>query len=240
MIGPPGSGKTMLARRLPTILPKISLDEALETTKIHSVAGVLPLGESLVARRPFRAPHHTISDAGLIGGGTFPARGSEPRARWRAVPRRAAGVPEERARGAAPADGGRRGHDRARGDESLVPGALHARRRHEPVPLRLFRRPATQLLVRAARGAPLPRARVRASARPDRHPPRGPGREIPGAGGAGRRRAERRGAGARGPGAHRPAGALRGSPRHLRQCPYGRSEERRVGKECRSRWSPYH
>ena len=68
MIGPPGSGKTMLARRLPTILPKMSLDEALETTKIHSVAGVLPLGESLVARRPFRAPHHTISDAGLIGG----------------------------------------------------------------------------------------------------------------------------------------------------------------------------
>src|SRR3989442_7256913 len=75
MIGPPGSGKTMLARRLPNILPKISLDEALETTKIHSVAGVLPLGESLVARRPFRAPHHTISDAGLIGGGTFPRPG---------------------------------------------------------------------------------------------------------------------------------------------------------------------
>src|SRR2546429_4373824 len=75
MVGPPGSGKTMLARRLPTILPKMSLDEALETTKIHSVAGVLPLGESLVARRPFRAPHHTISDAGLIGGGPFPRRG---------------------------------------------------------------------------------------------------------------------------------------------------------------------
>ncbi len=65
----------MLARRLPTILPKMSLDEALETTKIHSVAGVLPLGESLVARRPFRAPHHTISDAGLIGGGSYPRPG---------------------------------------------------------------------------------------------------------------------------------------------------------------------
>src|SRR3989454_8499827 len=75
MIGPPGSGKTMLARRLPTILPKMSLDEALDTTKIHSVAGVLPLGESLVARRPFRAPHHTISDAGLIGGGSYPRPG---------------------------------------------------------------------------------------------------------------------------------------------------------------------
>src|SRR5205814_1259504 len=75
MIGPPGSGKTMLARRLPTILPKMSLEEALETTKIHSVAGVLPVGESLVARRPFRAPHHTISDAGLIDGGSYPRPG---------------------------------------------------------------------------------------------------------------------------------------------------------------------
>ena len=65
----------MLARRIPTILPKMSLEEALETTKIHSVAGVLPLGESLVARRPFRSPHHTISDAGLIGGGSYPRPG---------------------------------------------------------------------------------------------------------------------------------------------------------------------
>jgi magnesium chelatase family protein len=75
MVGPPGSGKTMLARRIPTILPKMSLEEALETTKIHSVAGVLPIGESLVARRPFRSPHHTISDAGLIGGGSYPRPG---------------------------------------------------------------------------------------------------------------------------------------------------------------------
>ena len=75
MVGPPGSGKTMLARRLPTILPKMSLEEALETTKIHSVAGALPYGESLVARRPFRSPHHTISDAGLIGGGSYPRPG---------------------------------------------------------------------------------------------------------------------------------------------------------------------
>ena len=75
MIGPPGSGKTMLARRLPTILPEMTLDEALETTKIHSVAGVLPSGASLVTVRPFRAPHHTISDAGLIGGGSYPRPG---------------------------------------------------------------------------------------------------------------------------------------------------------------------
>jgi magnesium chelatase family protein len=75
MIGPPGSGKTMLARRLPTILPETSLEEALETTKIHSVAGMLPPGAALVTTRPFRAPHHTISDAGLIGGGSYPRPG---------------------------------------------------------------------------------------------------------------------------------------------------------------------
>jgi magnesium chelatase family protein len=74
-IGPPGSGKTMLARRLPTILPPMTLEEALETTKIHSVAGLLGSGRSLVATRPFRAPHHTISDAGLIGGGSNPRPG---------------------------------------------------------------------------------------------------------------------------------------------------------------------
>jgi len=75
LVGPPGSGKTMLARRLPTILPNITLDEALETTKIHSVAGKLPKDTPLVATRPFRDPHHTISNAGLIGGGSIPKPG---------------------------------------------------------------------------------------------------------------------------------------------------------------------
>ncbi|KPL18942.1 MAG: hypothetical protein AMJ92_05550 [candidate division Zixibacteria bacterium SM23_81] len=75
MVGPPGSGKTMLARRLPTILPPMTLDEALETTRIHSVAGLLPREKALIAIRPFRAPHHTISDAGLIGGGHHPRPG---------------------------------------------------------------------------------------------------------------------------------------------------------------------
>jgi len=80
MIGPPGSGKTMLAKRMPTkrmptILPPFSFEEALETTKIHSVAGVLDAGAGLVGVRPFRSPHHTISDAGLIGGGAVPRPG---------------------------------------------------------------------------------------------------------------------------------------------------------------------
>ena len=75
MIGPPGAGKTMLARRLPTILPSMTLDEALDVTRIHSVAGLLRTGEALVAERPFRAPHHTVSYAGLIGGGAIPRPG---------------------------------------------------------------------------------------------------------------------------------------------------------------------
>ena len=75
LIGPPGAGKTMLAKRLPSILPPLSLQEALETTKIHSVAGKLAINSSLVAQRPFRSPHHTVSDAALVGGGGIPQPG---------------------------------------------------------------------------------------------------------------------------------------------------------------------
>jgi magnesium chelatase family protein len=74
-LGPPGAGKTMLAKRIPTILPPMSLEEAIETTRIHSVAGTLEDGRGLVGTRPFRSPHHTISDAGLIGGGAIPRPG---------------------------------------------------------------------------------------------------------------------------------------------------------------------
>lgn len=75
MVGPPGAGKTMLSRRLPGILPPLSFEEALECTAIHSVAGTLPPGVGLLAERPFRAPHHTISDAALVGGGSLPRPG---------------------------------------------------------------------------------------------------------------------------------------------------------------------
>src|SRR6202453_3804944 len=75
MIGPPGSGKSMLAKRIPGICPPLSLEEALETTKVHSVVGFLAPDQALVTQRPFRSPHHTISDPGLIGGTANPSPG---------------------------------------------------------------------------------------------------------------------------------------------------------------------
>ncbi len=75
LIGPPGCGKTMLARRLPTIMPELAPEESLETSKVHSISGQLPRGSGLITQRPFRSPHHTISDVGLVGGGTTPKPG---------------------------------------------------------------------------------------------------------------------------------------------------------------------
>src|SRR5581483_9973656 len=75
LVGPPGSGKSMLSKRLPSILPPLSLEEAIQTTKIHSIAGTLGRRKALMGTRTFRSPHHTVSDAGLIGGGTIPKPG---------------------------------------------------------------------------------------------------------------------------------------------------------------------
>jgi magnesium chelatase family protein len=75
MIGPPGSGKTMLAKRLPTILPDMNFEESIETTKIHSVMGLIPAESALIVTQPFRSPQHTVSDSGLIGGGQIPKPG---------------------------------------------------------------------------------------------------------------------------------------------------------------------
>ena len=111
MIGTPGTGKTMLAQRLPTILPPLTPGESLETTRIYSAMGRLQPDEPLLATRPFRSPHHTISDAGMVGGGNPPGAGRNlPGPSRRALPRRAARVQPPQPGSAAPAARGGQGH----------------------------------------------------------------------------------------------------------------------------------
>ena len=138
LVGPPGAGKTMMARRVAGILPPLTFDEALEATAVHSVAGLLPPGAGLLADRPFRAPHHTISDAALVGGGSQPRPGEVSLAHHGVLfldemPEFSRHVLEVLRQ---PLEEGRVTIARA-ARTGRVPRAVHARRRDEPVPVRV-------------------------------------------------------------------------------------------------------
>jgi magnesium chelatase family protein len=143
MVGPPGAGKSMLAARLPSILPPLAPAELLEVSMVASVAGEIK-GGALTNRRPFRAPHHSASMPALVGGGLH-ARPGEISLAWRALPRRAAGIPGAGSRRAAPAARNRRGVDRARQPSGHLSGAFHAGRGDESVPLRTRQRARLRL-----------------------------------------------------------------------------------------------
>ena len=181
LAGPPGTGKTMLARRLPGLLPLLDDDAALEVTRIHSVSGTLAPGAGLVARAAVPRAAPLELGGGVIGGGAGSPRPGEVSLahRRRALPRRAARVPAAGARGAAPAARGRRRLGRAGRGRGRLPGALPARRRDEPVPVRRAGRPAARCSCTPRARPALSREALAGAARslrPRRSPCRGRGR----------------------------------------------------------------
>ena len=181
MIGPPGSGKTMLAKRLVTVLPEMGFNEAIETTKVHSVVGLIPSDRPLVATRPFRSPHHTISDAGLIGGGAYPKPGEVSLSHNGVLfldelpefHRNALEVLRQ------PLEDRQVTISRATASITF-PSVLHARRGHEPMPLRVLYGHDPPVHLHSEPDTALQGACVRPASGQDR-PARGsPVREVPG------------------------------------------------------------
>lgn len=166
-IGSPGSGKSMIARRIPTILPRMSREESLAVSQVYSVAGLLPEETPLIRARPFRAPHHTISTAALVGGGRVPRPGEISLAdRGGSLPGRTAGISEKYPGGSASADGRPGGACGAGGRFLPFPGGYDGRGGDESLPLRFLSRPQP-LPLRRGRGATLSAANQPSAVRTD-------------------------------------------------------------------------